>query len=124
MPKGDASKKAHKTFLKYGTQGLVADFAYDKDRKFFKKGIDQHFGTFYFAGLGGVMQAGAMSADFNLKRGGLVATNFILSAAGYTVEYLGASYVKGNYQGFYTNGWQAKASVYGYKALMYSLMIR
>ena len=39
-------KNAHNIFAKYGTQATLSDFAYDEDRKFFKKKIGQHFGTF------------------------------------------------------------------------------
>jgi hypothetical protein len=61
---------------------------------------------------------GDVSADFiNWKRAGLSLTS-------YGVEYFGTSYVKGNYQGFYHEGWEKKAIASAYKAMMYSLMLR
>jgi hypothetical protein len=42
----------------------------------------------------------------------------------YSLEYIGASYVKGNYQGLYTKSWQAKAGVSGYKTIMNALFLR
>jgi hypothetical protein len=118
---------AHKIFLKYGAQGVAADFAYDPSRKFFKKGLDQHFGTFFFSGLGGIMQAGAMDNPWvrgSRSEFGAFAKGLGLRTAAYGIEYAGISYVKGNYQGFYTKGWQTKASVSGYKAIMNGLMLR
>jgi len=59
-------KNAHNIFAKYGTQATLSDFAYDGERKFFKKNVSQHFGTFYMGGLGGILQSYAMSSPLTL----------------------------------------------------------
>jgi len=41
----------------------------------------------------------------------------------YVIEYAGTSYLKGNYQGMYTGGWQTKAGVSGFKSWMYSFIL-
>jgi len=120
-------KNAHKIFAKYGTQSVLSDFAYDKDRKFFEKNLGQHFGTFYMGGLGGLLQSYAMSSPLTLgiKPGlGLSSVAFGFSMAGYGIEYIGASLAKGNYQGLSNKGWQTKAGVSSFKAIMNSLIIR
>jgi len=120
-------KNAHNIFAKYGTQATLSDFAYDGERKFFKKNAGQHFGTFYMGGLGGILQSYAMSNPLTLgiNQGlGRSSVAFGFSMAGYGIEYMGASLAKGNYQGLSDKGWQTKAGVSSYKAIMNSLIIR
>ena len=118
-------KNAHNIFAKYGTQSTLSDFAYDEDRKFFKKNLGQHFGNFYMGGLGGAMQGGAMSGSIETTSNlGDIGVAFGLSALAYGIEYAGASHIKANYYGLSTKGWQTKVGTSGFKALMYSLMIK
>jgi len=122
-------KNAHNIFAKYGTQATLSDFAYDGERKFFKKDFGQHFGNFYMGGLGGLLQSHAMNNPCvrgdELGQGkGLFGKRVTSSLMGYGLEYAGTSYVKANYQGLYTSGWQTKTGVSSYKSLMYSLMLR
>ena len=125
---GYLDKYAHKIFAKYGTQNVLADFAFDEDQKFFKKDFGQHFGNFFMGGLGGIMQTYAMSNTWSSGKfrqaEGLFTKRFTSSLLGYGIEYIGTSMVKGNYQGLSTSGWETKAGVSLYKSLMYSLMLR
>jgi hypothetical protein len=119
-------KKGANKFFQYGLQATASDFAYDKDRKFLDKNLGQHFGTFTFGGLGGLMQMHAFNNDWvrQSKDLGRLGLSFGLSVLGYGSEYIGTSFVKGNYHGLYTKGWTTKAGVSGFKSLMYSLTIK
>ena len=70
---------------------------------------------------GGVLQGHAgenglvKEIDSNI---GLKLTRLGLSAVGYGMEFTGLSYVKGNYQSFYTKNWEAKARIYSFKSIM------
>jgi hypothetical protein len=44
-----------------------------------------------------------------------------LNAFGYSIEYLGMSRVKGNYQKMYHKGWEQKARIYSFKSVMNAL---
>ena len=48
--------------LSYGLQASIADFAYAKSQEdYLKKSFGQHFGTFVFGGLGGILFALAIA---------------------------------------------------------------
>jgi hypothetical protein len=114
-------------FFQYGLQSISADFAYDKERAFFKKNIGQHLGTFVIGGTGGLLQMHSMNNDW--VRGGDAWTGRVikgmgLSVVSYGVEYIGASLVKGNYQKLKFYGILKKAGVSSYKSIMYSLILK
>ena len=118
---------AHKIFLKYGAQGVAADFAYTDKKYYTKRTPQQHAGIFAVGAAGGIMQGVAEKSKLpfgttdKLKR----QANFaLLSSIGYAGEYFGMSHVKANYQGLYHSGWHTKVGVSGYKVLAYTLMLK
>jgi hypothetical protein len=120
-------KNAYKIYAKYGLQANLSDFAYDDYRTFFEKDLNYHFSIFNVGGIGGLLQSHAMSNSLlsKLERGvGKSLAGFGLSAAGYGIEFSMSALVKGNYQSYYTGGYQKKVTALGYKALMYSLMLQ
>jgi hypothetical protein len=114
-------------FIEYGTQSSAADFAFTDEYYYKKRTWQQHLGTFAMGGLGGIMQSYAMNNPW-VDSGKLGLNDFgkrsALSALGYGLEYIGTSFVKGNYQGLYTSGWQTKVGVSSYKSMIYSLIVR
>jgi len=116
---------AHNIFAKYGTQSTLSDFAYDEDRKFFKKNLTQHFGTFVTAGLGGVMQELSMNNPLVDRLSFLpgLGYRFGASLGSYYLEYQSTSAVKANFYGLESKGLQAKMGVSGYKSMFNVLMI-
>jgi len=108
------------------SQGSARDFASAKDwESYAKNDLGHHAGTFFFSGLGGVLQGHAgdnglvnkITNPFASK-----ATRLGLNAVGYGMEYVGMSHVKGNYQAMYHKGWEGKARIYSFKSIMYVLI--
>lgn len=109
-------------FFSYAMQGTARDFTQAKDFKSFaKKGMDHHIGTFFFSGLGGVMQEHAAKNDLLAgiqSDSGLTLTRTGLSMIGYGIEYFSLSRVKGNYQKFDHKEWENKSRAYGLKLIV------
>jgi hypothetical protein len=103
-------------------QGTARDFTKAKDFKSFtKKGMDHHIGTFFFSGLGGVMQEHAAKNDLLAgiqSMSGRTLTRTGLSMVGYSIEYFSLSRVKGNYEKFDHKDWENKSRAYGLKLIV------
>jgi hypothetical protein len=119
-------EKGTKKFMSYGAEGTARDFEQAKDwESYKKKDMGHHFGTFFISGLGGLLQKHAGDNKILKKAYGNIgyrAARFGFNMMGYGLEYLGMSYVKGNYQSLYTKGWERKAEIYGFKSIMYILI--
>ena len=125
-----ATSKAGKMAAKgldYGIQANVADFAYTSKESYAKRTPQQHAGIFAVGAAGGIIQGivGDKKIPFrNVEKWEARAANyFVQSSLFYGTEFMLSAVVKGNDKGMYTGGWQTKAGVGGYKALMYSLML-
>jgi len=104
------------------SQGSARDFASAKDwESYAKKDLGHHAGTFFFSGLGGVLQghAGDNGIESRIRnKFANDAASLGMSAIGYGIEYIGMSRVKANYQGMYHKNWEEKARIYSLKSIL------
>lgn len=110
-------------FLSYALQASATDFAHTARASYAKKDLGHHFGTFFFGGLGGVIQEHTIKGNSwaGSKYAALgYAKKFGFSMAGYSMEWLGSSHVKNGHQGIYTKDWRKKLGIYGFKSLFNS----
>jgi hypothetical protein len=86
--------------------------------------MGHHFGTFFISGLGGALQghAGDNEVLDIVSPKSKPFIRFGFNSIGYSLEYLGMSRVKGNYQKMYHKGWEQKARIYSFKSVMYILI--
>jgi len=104
------------------SQGSARDFASAKNwESYAKKDLGHHAGTFFFSGLGGVLQGHARDNGIENLISNKYANRAALlgmSAIGYGIEYIGMSLVKANYQGMYHKNWEEKARIYSLKSIL------
>ena len=114
--------------LSYGLQATASDFAYTPEYYYNQRTMAQHSGIFGMGVLGGVMQGYAMDnpvLDKIQQKTTLGARAFVFASqmTGYGIQYAGTTAIMG-YNPIEYEGLGRKATISGYKSLMYSLTIR